>query len=124
MDWARGGPLSDFVPIVNSDGHWPAEEHKVVPILREISTGDRKLETDPTAWAINAPAMCREVGDCLHLVMVGGGIFSHYVEYMADRPIVDNGSVFIREVIARSKRRGGIPAASLPGMVRIDRDRR
>ena len=67
------------------------------------------MEKDPTSWAIDAPAMCRDVGDFLHLVMIGGSIFSHYVEYMDDRPIVDNGSVFISEVIARSKKGGGSP---------------
>ena len=46
--------MSDFSPIVNSNGPWPVEGHKVFSILREISTGERKLETDPTSWATNA----------------------------------------------------------------------
>ena len=124
-DGLATGGLSDFAPIANSDGSWPVGARKVFPIPREISTGEQKLETDPTSRDINASAMCRKVGDCLHLVMVGGETFSRYVEYMDGRPIVYNGSVFIREAIARSKRRGGAPTPHpcLEG-VRIDRGRR
>ena len=40
---------------------------------------------------------------------LGDIVYPHYSEYMAEPPVVDNGGVFIREVIARSRKRENSP---------------
>ena len=78
---ARGARL-DISPLANSAGRWPVGGHKVFSIIRDISTGERKLETKTRSWAIDSAAMRRMVGDCLHFwlwlgVGRGGGGGAH-----------------------------------------------
>ena len=85
------------------------EGREVFSILQDISAAERKLGMETTLWATKAAAICRQMGDALHLVMVGRSNFPHYVEYMADPLIADSGGVFIRDVNARSRKRGYSP---------------
>ena len=80
-------------------------EYEVFAALRDSLSTHMETDSKTPSWARAAASMCRKIDDTLHLTMVSGSIFSHYVEYLAPSTF-DRGGAFLRETIARSRSRG------------------
>ena len=93
-----------------------ASDHDVFEALRDAISIEKTTDGKVYSWARSAASMCRKVDDTLHLAMVSGSIFSHYVEYISDRTH-GRGGGFLRETIARSRSRGG--SSALPTELEI-----
>ena len=76
--------------------------HEVFENLRELSIKERGPADSIKSRAIAAAAICRKLGDTLHMTMVGGSIFPRYVAN-SNPSRRNRDGVFIREAIARSR---------------------
>ena len=92
-------------PAMRGDPVYGVADHEVFAALRGAVSSEKEASIETSSWARAAASMCRKIDDTLHLTMVSGSIFSHYVEYIY-RNTADSESAFLRETIARSRGRG------------------
>ena len=108
--WARDAPAPCGDPV------YRVADHEVFAALRDAVSTEKEAGIKTSSWARAAASMCRKIDDTLHLTMVSGSIFSHYVEYLSPNTTEREGA-FLRETIARSRGRGD--SSALPAELEI-----
>ena len=99
--WTRGGAAPSSEPSCR------VAERELFATLRDALSTDKEADSKTPSWARSTASMCRKIDDTLHMTMVIGSIFAHYVEYLAPSTS-DRVSSFLREAIARSRSRGAL----------------